>query len=181
MPAASATAMSWPTALMSWPSFVRLNQTTKMQSRMITANVTTGTAKGPILAMTILSRGLPHRLEVERVADAVAARQEDGGVPHRDHRAQHVEHEELVDAVDEEGEYVAGDHLPALSPVHDRAADPAQEDGDGQADQKGENEPLPAGDAPVDREDQADLPGHGAQRHAEVQAHAPRRSGGAAR
>ncbi len=119
-----------------------------------------------------LIQGLAHGLEVERVADAVAAREDDGRVPDGDDRSHQIEDEELVDAVDEEGEDVAGDHLPALGLVHHRAADPAEKEGYGKADEEGEDQALPARHSPVHGEDEADLPGHGAQGHGEVEAHA---------
>ncbi|MPL59735.1 hypothetical protein SDC9_05290 [bioreactor metagenome] len=117
-------------------------------------------------------QGLTHRFEVEGVADAVSPGQKDRGVPYGDHRAHEIENEELVNSVYEEGKDVAGDHFPAFGPVHHLSAHPAQENGDGQAHQEGENQALPARHGPVHGEYQADLPCHGAQGHGEVDAHA---------
>ena len=118
-------------------AFVRLNQTTKMQSRAITAKVTTGTAKGAYPRHDDIVQRLPHRLEIERVADAVASRQQNRRILHGDHRAQHVEHEELVDAVDEEGRVCS--QLTISRPFARFMTEPqtpAQEDRDRKADEE---------------------------------------------
>ena len=87
-------------------------------------------------------------------------------------RPHHVEDNELIDTVHEEADDVAGDHLTALCHVEEFAADKAEQRGDGdrkdhRKDYAGNPPDLPVGD-----ENQGDLACHGAERHAEVQAHA---------
>ena len=131
-----------------------------------------GQGEGPQVHRPAGCPGSAHLVQVQGVADAVAPRQDDRLGAHRDHRAHEVEHHELVDAVDEEGQDVAGDHLPALGLVEHHAADVAHEQGHRQAGQGREDQPVDPEDVVVDGQDQAELAGHGAQGHAEVEPHA---------
>ena len=129
MPADSATAMSWPTARMSWPSLVFLNQTMKTQRAAMTRKVAIGIDEGPELEHAAGCPGTGARPPGSgccgcRSRATAGWRGSGSGMID----AHHVEHHELVDAVDEEGEDVARDHLAALGLVEDRAADLAHED-----------------------------------------------------
>ena len=115
---------------------------------------------------------LAHGQQAHGLADAVAAGQLDGIVDDGDDGAHHVQHHQLVQAVGEEGDDVAGDHLAALGGVEDLAAHQAHQRGDGDGEYAGQHHAGDAPDLPVGDQYQRDLAGHGPQGHAEVQAHA---------
>ena len=83
----------------------------------------------------------------------------------------HKQHYKLIHAVHGKGNHIAGDHLPALGAVQDLADHHAQCHRNGDGNDGGQDHAGDAPNLPVSGEDQADLTGHGAQRHAEVQAH----------
>ena len=114
---------------------------------------------------------LAHVQQGHRVAHAVTARQLDGGVLDGDDRTHHVQHDQLIDAVHEIADDVAGDHLAALRHVQDLAAEITEQHGDGDRENHRQHHAGDPPDLPVGDQDQSDLSGHGAERHAEVQAH----------
>ena len=115
---------------------------------------------------------LPHVQQADGIADAIAPGQLQGVMNDGDDGPHHEEHDQLIHAVHEEGDDIAGDHLPALCLVQQVAAEDAEEDGDGDGDDHRQNDAGDAPDLPVGHQDQADLTRHGAQRHGKVHAQA---------
>ena len=86
--------------------------------------------------------------------------------------AHHIQHHQLVNAGHDIGDEVAGNHLPALGLIQDLADEHAQEHGNGNGNDRRQNQARDSPNLPVSHENQADLTCHSAQGHAEVQAHA---------
>ena len=124
------------------------------------------------LAADKIVKTAPERVKIERVADAVAAREQQLRAGDRHNGAESIEDDELIHAVHEEAEDVRRDHLAPAGLVQHHAADPAEDDRQRRGDDRSQNESVQPHDVPVADEDQTDLPRHRAEHHAEVQPHA---------
>ena len=117
-------------------------------------------------------QALAHIQQAHRIPDTVAARELERIVDDGNDGTHHKEHKELVHTVHGEGDHVARDHLAALGTVEELADHDAEQNGDGNGDDRREDQSGDAPDLPVGSKDQSDLACHRAERHAEVHTHA---------
>ena len=110
--------------------------------------------------------------EVYRVAYAISARKHQLRVRYRQDVAHPVEHDQLIDAIDEKPKDIRRHHFAAFGAVEDGAAYISEQDRDRHAHDRGQQHSLPANDGPVSDEYEPNLPRHRAEDHAEVESHA---------
>ena len=92
---------------------------------------------------------LAHVEQAHGVSDAVAAGQLDLAVLNRNDRAHHIKHDQLVHAVDEEGNDVARNHFATARAVEHAAAERAEQNGDGNRENHCQHDAGNAPDLPV--------------------------------
>ena len=91
---------------------------------------------------------------------------------HLDNHAHDKEEQKVIQAVGKVTHNQAGDGLLAPGLVVEDAGHPAKQDGQGDRNQHSQQQAADAAQAEEAHEDNADLPGHGADNDAEVQAKA---------
>ena len=90
----------------------------------------------------------------------------------RDNRPHHIEHDKLINTVDEECQHVACNHFAAACRIEHLAADHAEQNSNRNREDGGQDETGDAPNLPVGNQNQRNFACHGAEGHTEVQTHA---------